>query len=93
MSLQKQGQKIDRKLDKTLAGWVRREGRRETLLRIRIRMFLGLSDPHPDPLITSTVPAPDLARDPSIIKQKIAGRNPGFLLFCDFFMNFYLFGE
>jgi hypothetical protein len=29
-----------------------------------IRMFLGLSDPHPDPLVTSMDP------DPSIIKQK-----------------------
>jgi hypothetical protein len=32
----------------------------------RIRMFLGLPDPHPDQLVTSTDPAPD----PSIIKQK-----------------------
>jgi hypothetical protein len=29
-------------------------------------MFLGLPDPHPDPLVTSTDPA----FDPSIIKQK-----------------------
>jgi hypothetical protein len=28
-------------------------------------MFLGLPDPHPDPIVTSTDPAPD----PSIIKQ------------------------
>jgi hypothetical protein len=33
-------------------------------LWIRIRMFLGLPDPHPDPLVTITDP------DPSIIKQK-----------------------
>ncbi len=33
--------------------------------RIQIRTFLGLSDPHPDPLATSTDPA----LDPSIIKQ------------------------
>jgi hypothetical protein len=32
----------------------------------RIRMILGLPNPHPDPLVTSTDPAPD----PSIIKQK-----------------------
>ncbi len=38
-------------------------------------MFLGLSDPHPDPLVTSTDLALDLALDPapapfpSIIKQ------------------------
>jgi hypothetical protein len=36
------------------------------VLRIRIRMFLGLLDPHSDPLVTSTDPAPN----PSIIKQK-----------------------
>ncbi len=36
-------------------------------IRIRkIRMFLGLPDPHPDLLVTSTDPAPDR----SIIKQK-----------------------
>jgi hypothetical protein len=35
-------------------------------LGIRIRMFFVLPDPHPDPLVTSTDPAPD----PSIIKQK-----------------------
>jgi hypothetical protein len=32
----------------------------------RLRMFLGLPDPHSDPLVTSTDPA----RDPSIIKHK-----------------------
>jgi hypothetical protein len=32
----------------------------------RIRMFLGLLDPHPDLLVTSTDPAPDT----SIIKQR-----------------------
>jgi hypothetical protein len=26
------------------------------VMRIRIRMFLGLLDPHPDPLVTSTDP-------------------------------------
>ncbi len=31
-----------------------------------IRMFLGLPDLHPDPLVASTDPAPD----PNIIKQK-----------------------
>jgi hypothetical protein len=32
------------------------------------RMFLGLPDPHPDPLVTSTTPdqASDLAPDPSL---------------------------
>ncbi len=35
-----------------------------TVLRIRIRMFLGLLDP--DPLVRGMVPDPD----PSIIKQK-----------------------
>ena len=35
------------------------------MIRIRrIRMFLGLPDPHPDPLVTSTDP------DPSIIEHK-----------------------
>jgi hypothetical protein len=32
----------------------------------RLRMFLGLPDPHPCPLVTSTDPA----QGPSIIKQK-----------------------
>jgi hypothetical protein len=32
---------------------------------LRIRMSLGLPDPHPDPLVISTDPAPD----PCIIKQ------------------------
>ncbi len=38
----------------------------------RIRMFLGLPDLYPGPLVTSTDPSPDLdpAPDPSIIKQK-----------------------
>jgi hypothetical protein len=36
------------------------------LFWIRIRMYSGHPDPHPDPLITRTDPAPD----PSIIKQK-----------------------
>ncbi len=35
-------------------------------IRFRIRMFLGLSDPHPDPLVISTDPdagpAPDSSR-------------------------------
>ncbi len=30
----------------------------ETMWGIRIRMFLGLPDPHPDPLVTSTDPVP-----------------------------------
>ncbi len=40
--------------------------RKKSVLRIQNRMFLGLPNPHPDPLVTSTDPAPD----PSIIKQK-----------------------
>jgi hypothetical protein len=40
----------------------------ETVLRIRIAMFLGLLDPDPDPLVRGTDPAPD--PEPSIIKQK-----------------------
>ncbi len=54
-------------------------------IRIRIRrihMFLGIPDTHPEPLVTSTAPAPDQAADPSIIKK------PCYLLFCDFFMTF-----
>ncbi len=35
------------------------------VIRIRIRMLLGLPDPHQDPFVKSTDPAPD----PSIIKQ------------------------
>ncbi len=46
---------------------------RETMLRIRIRMFLGLPDP--DPFVRVTDPAPDSALDPapdlSIIKKKL----------------------
>jgi hypothetical protein len=56
-------------------------------------MFLCLPDPHPDPLITSAAPAPDLARDPSIIKQKIVRKALDFYCFVTFFMNFYLLGE
>ncbi len=44
----------------------------------RIRMFLGLQDPYPDPLVTSTDPF----RDSSITNKK-----PWFLLFCNFFMT------
>ncbi len=32
-----------------------------SVMRIRIRMFLGLPDPHPDRLVTSTDSAPDPA--------------------------------
>jgi hypothetical protein len=32
-------------------------------------MFLGLPDPHPDPLVTSTGLGLDAAPDPSIIKK------------------------
>jgi hypothetical protein len=46
-------------------------------------MFLGIADPYPDPLVTSSAPAPDQAKDPSIIKKK-----PCFLLFCNFFVTF-----
>jgi hypothetical protein len=38
------------------------------VLRIRIRMFSGLLDPDPDPVVPGTDPDPD--SDPSIIKQK-----------------------
>jgi hypothetical protein len=38
------------------------------VLRIRIRMFLGLPDP--DPLVRGTAPDPELDPDPPIIKQK-----------------------
>jgi hypothetical protein len=50
----------------------------------RIRMFLVLLDPHPDPLVTSTDPAPD----PSIIKQNSKKTLISTVL-CDFFMTFY----
>jgi hypothetical protein len=33
-------------------------------------MFLGIPDPHPDPLGINTDPAPDPALNPYIIKQK-----------------------
>ncbi len=46
-----------------------------SVLRIWIRMFLGLPDSHPKPLVTSADPAPDPALDPapdpSIIKQNM----------------------
>jgi hypothetical protein len=48
-------------------------------------MFLGLPDPHPDPLVTSTDPgpdpSPDPAPDPSIIKQKYSKVNLAFYCF------------
>jgi hypothetical protein len=47
----------------------------------RIRMILDLPDP--DSFVTGTNP------DPSIIKQN-SKKNLYFLLFCDFFMTFYL---
>jgi hypothetical protein len=50
----------------------------------RIRMFLGLPEPHPDPLVTSTDPPPD----PSIIKQN-SKKNLDFYC-CNFFMTVYL---
>jgi hypothetical protein len=45
-------------------------------------MFLGLPDPHPEPLVTSTDPDP--VPDPSIIKQNNKKKTL-ILLFCDFF--------
>ncbi len=36
----------------------------------RVRMFLGLLDPDPDPEVRDTVPDPYPAQDPSRIKQK-----------------------
>ncbi len=48
-------------------------------------MFLSLPDP--EPLVRDTDPDPD----PSIIKQKYdENKHIDFLLFCDFFMTFYL---
>jgi hypothetical protein len=43
-------------------------GKIEPVLRIRIRMSLGLLQPDPDPLVRGTDLDP--APDPSIIKQK-----------------------
>jgi hypothetical protein len=54
------------------------------VFRILICKFSGLLDP--DPLVRGT--DPDL--DPSIIKQK-QEEKPSFLLFCDFFMTFFIF--
>jgi hypothetical protein len=53
----------------------------ESVLRIRIHMFLGLPDP--DPLVRGMDPDPD----PSIIMQKYYEK-PWFLLFCDSFLLF-----
>jgi hypothetical protein len=39
-------------------------GGSKAVFRIRIRMFLGLPDEHPEPLVTSTDPDP--APDPSL---------------------------
>jgi hypothetical protein len=50
-------------------------------------MFLGLPDPHPDPLVTSTDPDPAL--DLSIIKQN-SKKNLDFFCVCNFFKTFYL---
>ncbi len=46
-------------------------------------MFLGLLDPHPDPLVTS--PDPVLAPDPSIIKQEKCKKNLDFYCFVAFY--------
>jgi hypothetical protein len=42
----------------------------KAVLWIRIRIFLGLPDLHPDPLATNTNTDPAPVPDPSIIKQK-----------------------
>jgi len=39
-------------------------------------MFLGLPDRHPDPLVTTKDPAPEPAKDPSIIKQNSCKKKP-----------------
>ncbi len=43
----------------------------KAVLRIRIRMFLGLLYPNPDPLVRGMDPNPDPALDPDpyVIKQ------------------------
>jgi hypothetical protein len=45
----------------------------EAVFRILVSIFLGLPDPHPDPLVGGTDPDldpdSDPARDPSTIKQ------------------------
>ncbi len=43
-----------------------------TVFRIRSRMFLGLPDTHPDPLVTSRDPDadPDTDPDPSLFPTK-----------------------
>ncbi len=51
------------------------------IMRIRIRMFLSLPDP--DLLVRGTNPAPVL-----LLSRKNSKKKPGFLLFCDLFMNF-----
>jgi hypothetical protein len=54
------------------------------VLQIRmIRTFFGLPDPHPDPLVTRTDPAPTL--DPSITKQKIVRKTLASTVLSDFF--------
>jgi hypothetical protein len=58
---------------------------------LRIRMFLGLPDPHSDPFVTSTDLAldPATATDPSIIKQNSKKKRKILIsTFCDFFMIF-----
>jgi hypothetical protein len=55
-------------------------------------MFLGLPDPHPDPLITSTDPDPAAAPNRLRIlpsSSKNSKKNLAFYCFCDFFMTFY----
>ncbi len=67
------------------------QGSEHGLIRVkavlRIRVFLGLPDPRPDPLVTSMGPDPDT--DPSIIKQNYQEK-PWFIPLYDFFMTFYL---
>ncbi len=41
-----------------------------SVLQIRIHMFLGLLDPHPDPSVRGMDPDPAPDLDPSITKQK-----------------------
>jgi hypothetical protein len=52
-------------------------------------MFLGLPEPDPSLFCTDTDPDPDLDLNPSINTQK-REEESWFLLFCDFFLTFYL---
>jgi hypothetical protein len=58
----------------------------KAVLRIRIRMFLGLLDPDPDPLVRGMNPIRIHLSPSKNIKKNL----DSYVLLCDIFLTFYL---